>query len=510
VLPSPTIPVPVVATVEPTSIPATAAPLEPPTSPAPSKGPQPSTTVVALAPTAATPEKMNLALTNEAQAATQNAQAATLDAQAAATIGFRQTQTALAVASFTATATPNLEETLGAIVAQTETSQAATDIAIMIASYTKTPTATPTPSFTPTFTMTPTATATPTSTYTPTATPTPALIVMPDPPPDLVLSPANAAQIHELSAIRAVASGGGWADDLAISPDARLLAANTLNTITFYDLSTLRELDSLSNRVGFHYGMVFAPDWSLLVSAGASQENNTLTLWDPATPAQVGEIEGLGDFGANFSDGPIMALAPDARSMAVRLGWPTQNVIKIVSVPGGDVLHTLTVDDFGSLTTLIYSPDGRYLASGSYSGVHVWSTNDWQGSVLDIGYPSTARHVTFSPDGRYLAALQAASPEQVFVWDVSTFRQVLGFRASDQYPAFDGAMAFSPDGNILATGHDSGEVKLWDTSNGQLLVALAGHADEILAIAFAPNGTGLLSSSQDGTIRLWGLATGAE
>ncbi|MCC7209320.1 MAG: hypothetical protein IT323_18560, partial [Anaerolineae bacterium] len=198
VLPSPTIPVPVVATVEPTSIPATAAPLEPPTSPAPSKGPQPSPTVVALAPTAATPEKMNLALTNEAQAATQNAQAATLDAQAAATIGFRQTQTAHAVASFTATATPNLEQTLGAIVAQTDTSQAATDIAIMIASYTKTPTATPTPSFTPTFTMTPTATATPTSTYTPTATPTPALIVMPDPPPDLVLSPANAAQIHEL------------------------------------------------------------------------------------------------------------------------------------------------------------------------------------------------------------------------------------------------------------------------------------------------------------------------
>ena len=219
----------------------TSAPVQPTSTQAPiltpGKGPQPSATVVALAATAITPEKMNLVLTSQAQAATdnaltatQNAMLATLDTQAAATFDFRHTQTAIAVASFTATATPNLEQTLSAIVALTETSQAATDMAIMIASYTKTPTATPTS------TATPTATATPTSTFTPTATATPALIAMTNPPADLVLSPANTAQIQELSAIRA-SSGGGWADDLAISPDARLLAANTLNDVVFYDLA---------------------------------------------------------------------------------------------------------------------------------------------------------------------------------------------------------------------------------------------------------------------------------
>ena len=98
---------------------------------------------------------------------------------------------------------------------------------------------------------------------------------------------------------------------------------------------TLREIDSLTSNVGFHYGMVFSRDWSLLVSAGASQENSTITQWNPATHAQTGTIEGLGDFGANFSDGPMMALSPDGTHMAVRLGWPTQNVIKIVDFRAG-------------------------------------------------------------------------------------------------------------------------------------------------------------------------------
>ena len=113
-------------------------------------------------------------------------------------------------------------------------------------------------------------------------------------------------------------------------------------------------------------------------------------------------------------------------------------------------------------------------------------------NTLDMGYPSTARHVTFSPDGRFLAALQATSPEQVYVWDASTFQQMLSFRASDQYPAFHGAMTFSPDGKLLATGHDSGETSSGIPAQESCCTTLSGHAEEILALAFAPNGTSLL------------------
>ncbi len=69
------------------------------------------------------------------------------------------------------------------------------------------------------------------------------------------------------------------------------------------------------------------------------------------------------------------------------------------------------------------------------------------------------------------------------------------------------ALAFSPDGRILATAGGNGLIRLWDPDTGDQRIALTGHAGEVLCLAFAPDGRTLASAGEDQVIRLWDIIT---
>ena len=64
-------------------------------------------------------------------------------------------------------------------------------------------------------------------------------------------------------------------------------------------------------------------------------------------------------------------------------------------------------------------------------------------------------------------------------------------------------VAFSPDGQTLASGSWDNTVRLWRVSDGILLRTLEGHTDPVLSVAFSPDGQTLASGSRDKTVRLW-------
>ncbi len=70
------------------------------------------------------------------------------------------------------------------------------------------------------------------------------------------------------------------------------------------------------------------------------------------------------------------------------------------------------------------------------------------------------------------------------------------------------AVAFSPDGAMLASGGAERLVRMWDIETGRLLRSLRGHTNDIRAIVFTPDGQTLATGSEDRTIRLWNGKTG--
>jgi len=92
---------------------------------------------------------------------------------------------------------------------------------------------------------------------------------------------------------------------------------------------------------------------------------------------------------------------------------------------------------------------------------------------------------------------------KVILWDVAGFARLQIIQAHNERLS---ALAFSPDGKLLATGSWDRSVQLWDVETGQPIGGpLSGHSDTVNGLAFSPDGATLLSSSRDGVILHWAV-----
>ena len=106
--------------------------------------------------------------------------------------------------------------------------------------------------------------------------------------------------------------------------------------------------------------------------------------------------------------------------------------------------------------------------------------------------------VAFSANGQTLAS--ASHDNTIQFWDVNTGK------ALNDVPDHVDALAFSPRGNILATAEWDRDVKQWDAASGQVLDTFVGHTAKVNCVAFSPDGRILASGSRDKTVRLWDLS----
>ena len=126
--------------------------------------------------------------------------------------------------------------------------------------------------------------------------------------------------------------------------------------------------------------------------------------------------------------------------------------------------------------------------------------NEWFEQTV-FRYQNIVRSVAFSPDGQTIASGDGGF--SIHLWDRSSGKLLAVWE--DDWKVF--SVAFSPDGQTIASGSNQ-TIRLWDRASGKKMAVLSGHGDDVNSVAFSPDGKTVASGSGDNTIRLWNSASG--
>jgi WD40 repeat protein len=344
------------------------------------------------------------------------------------------------------------------------------------------------PAATATSTAVNSAVATASSPPTQTPTPTPTLsATLTDP-----VAPTAVGAEMETPAVTVAAR----LNHLAWSPDGSILAAATTNGVRLLEAGSLRETGWLAEGAWIS-GLAFLPTrFGNLPRLVTLTQSGSLDVWDITDRKIVFSLGENTQPGASFT---ALALSPDDRWLAVGANDGIVRLWNLVSNKRVRVLEHLT----GLVTSLDFSPDSHTLAAGAVSDcaanivIAAWDVATGALREAPSGAPSTVNAVVYSPDGKVLASGGANG--------VVYLKPLAGGDGLELYghTAEITALAYSPDGSRLASAGRDHAVFVWNTASGEQVRGLVGHADDVTSLGFEP-GQGLLASgSVDGDVRLW-------
>lgn len=164
----------------------------------------------------------------------------------------------------------------------------------------------------------------------------------------------------------------------------------------------------------------------------------------------------------------------------------------------------------GWVWSVSFSPDGKYLASGSTDHkIILWDVAQRTSIGTLMGHSDLVLAAVFSPDGQIIAS--GSRDKKIVLWDLSSCQPIrtLGGWFSGHSELVN-SVVFSPDGQTLISGGWDSKVILWDVKSGKARHTLKGHSGWVYSVAISPDGSIVASGSRDQTIILWNAKTGKQ
>jgi hypothetical protein len=181
--------------------------------------------------------------------------------------------------------------------------------------------------------------------------------------------------------------------------------------------------------------------------------------------------------------------------------------VRIWSVADGTLIRTLQGHK-DAIYSIALSPDGKLLATGSYDQkIKLWDVAAGKEIKTLSGHNGCVYGLAFRPDGKILAS--ASGDRTVKLWDVATGtrRDTLSQPLKDVY-----TVAFTRDGKKLVAGGVDSRIRTWQISENAaettnpILESKYAHEGAILHLAFSLDGQSLASTADDRTAKIWNFS----
>ncbi len=263
-----------------------------------------------------------------------------------------------------------------------------------------------------------------------------------------------------------------------VSPDLNILALATSKGLVLYDLHTWEHLRTLEN-TGNVFSVAWSPDGkkvavgSMILSTVPSVEGGTmgkahLSIWDTSTWKIVLEP----DFGDEMLAEMLRDLAWSHDNRFLAVSTDLAGVFVFDARTGRVISHQTGFN--GSVVSISWSPDStRLVASGDTAyTIRRWVVSSDRSVRLFDQRVGNAMQVAWSADGRRIASGHVMGG--VCLWTAATNR-CDGFIQAHRTAVF--SLAWSPDGTRLATG--GGVIRIWDAQTGKIMTAF-GEDDRLI------------------------------
>ncbi len=299
---------------------------------------------------------------------------------------------------------------------------------------------------------------------------------------------------------------------LAVSPDGKKLASAShsldpekMGRVTLWNLATGKRILQIERPGWRPRAVAFAPEGNSLATAA---EDGSLQLWGARTGKEHLRIP------AHQKTAYSVLFSPDGKTL---VSTGADETIRLWDSVSGRELRKVEMGTYKTLIRVAISPDGKTLAGiafwyppggGVEKHVVLWDVGTGKKrlhyQLKGEGYADAA--VAFSPDGRMLAV--AAGDGTIILRDLIADQERLRIRGVDKQVW---VLAFSPNGKRLAGRVFDSAISVWDVATGRELANLTeAHRSAVSLIAFTANGNTLATASDDATIRLWDVATGRQ
>jgi WD40 repeat protein len=285
---------------------------------------------------------------------------------------------------------------------------------------------------------------------------------------------------------------------IAWSPDGKKIAsASADKTVHIRNATSKNPTLIYRNHTKPVSAVDWSPDGSRIVSGSW---DTTVQVWHVQTGRKLLTYRG---FSREVS---AVAWSPDGKYIASG-SWDT--TIQVRQAESGSRLFT-----YSGHTTPIHavawspalSDGGRRIASASGADVNadvdntvqIWNALTGDNPLIYRDHFYFVNAVAWSPDGQKIAS--ASADTNVQVWSAATGSNVLTYR---EHTGTVNAVAWSPNGKLIASASDDRTVQIWDATTGETIFTYRGHAKEVSSVAWSPNGSRIASAGYDTMVHVW-------